>query len=140
MYHFVRKRLQFRNLLKASRSGLDTGHFTRLMFIASADLAFAIPINIYVIARLMQQTLLPWHSWAEIHYDWAFVDLGPASAWMQTSQHVIDQVLPRYIAPVLAFLLFALIGATEDAMSDYVRLAKWLTGGTRRVLKIRRPQ
>lgn len=95
------------------------------MCIASADMAVGIPLDIYLIVRASEHVLL-WSSWDDTHYLWSYVGQVRASEWMSEALFVVDFALPRYVAPVLAFLFFALIGVTEDAVTDYMRVASWI--------------
>jgi pheromone a factor receptor len=119
IYHFVSKRLEFRTLLKSSNSGLDTGQFIRLLCLASADIAIAVPIDIYLIVR-NGVNILP-YSWSDVHYAYSTPIFIPASLWLESSQFVIDVALWRYMLPMLGFVLFVLIGMTEDSTGEYMR-------------------
>jgi pheromone a factor receptor len=133
IYHFVVKRLEFRTLLKSSNSGLDTGQFIRLLCLASADIAIAVPLDIYLIVR--NAAVIQPYSWHQIHYNFAEIVSVPADAWLSASAFIVDITLWRYLLPALGFILFVLIGMTEDAIGEYTRLAKrvWhAVPGTRR--------
>jgi pheromone a factor receptor len=133
IYHFVSKRLEFRTLLKSSNSGLDTGQFIRLLCLASADIAIAVPLDIYLIIGNAAQ-LVPW-SWASAHHDFNIIPAIPADTWLSDSHLIIDVALWRYVVPMLGFILFVLIGMTEEAIGEYTKVAKrvWFAiPGTRR--------
>lgn len=132
IYHFILKRLEFRTLLKTSNSGLDTGQFIRLLCLASADIAIAVPIDIYLIVR-NGVDILP-YSWSDVHYDWSTPVRISAALWLSSSQFVVDVALWRYVLPMLAFILFVLIGMTEDSIGEYMRNAQriWYAVGGQR--------
>lgn len=125
IYHFVSKRLQFRTILKSSKSGLDTSHFVRLMCIASTDLIVAVPVNIYFIVRTAQN-LSPWLPRHVFYEDWDHVVQIPAASWITSSQFILGNILPRYAFPIIAFAFFALIGVTEEAVGEYLRLFRYV--------------
>jgi pheromone a factor receptor len=133
IYYFVSKRLEFRSLLKTSNSGLDTGHFIRLLCLASMDIAVAVPLSIYLIC-INSVDLQP-YNWTEVHRDWSEILQVPSSVWMSDSRETIGMSLFRYIPSVLAFALFALIGMTEDSIGRYMKfgakIRKLLPGGRR---------
>lgn len=130
IYHFVSKRLQFRTILKTSKSGLDTSHFIRLMCIASTDLIVAVPVNIYFIVRTTQN-LSPWLPRDVFYEDWGHVNEVPAAAWLMSSQFIFGNILPRYAFPTIAFAFFALIGVTEEAVGEHLRLFQYIRRVTR---------
>ena len=123
IYHFVSKRLEFRTLLKSSNSGLDTGQFIRLLCLASADIAIAVPLDIYLIISNSAR-LIP-YSWSVTHRDFNVIPAIPADIWLSdTQQTVVNIALYRYVTPMLGFILFVLIGMTEEAIGEYTKLAK----------------
>lgn len=133
VYHFVSKRLEFRTLLKSSNSGLDTGQFIRLLCLASADIAIAVPLDIYLIISNAAR-VIP-YSWSGIHRDYNTIPALPADAWLTDLQVTINIALYRYVAAMLGFILFVLIGMTEEAIGEYTKVGKriWFAiPGTRR--------
>jgi len=122
IYYFVSKRLEFRTLLKSSNSGLDTGQFIRLLCLASSDIAIAVPIDIYLIVR--NASALDPFSWSAIHRDFGTVPRLPADTWLAVPELIIDVALWRYVVPMLGFILFLLIGMTEEAIGEYTRFAR----------------
>lgn len=125
IYHFVSKRLQFRTILKTSKSGLDTSHFVRLMCVASADLLVAVPLNIYLIVRTSRE-LRPWVPRDVFYADWNYVNFVPVDVWLMSSEWLLGGLLPRYVFPAVAFAFFALIGVTEEAIGEYLRLLRYI--------------
>jgi pheromone a factor receptor len=133
IYHFVSKRLEFRTLLKSSNSGLDTGQFIRLLCLASADIAIAVPLDIYLI--ISNAAGLAPYSFSAVHSNFGTIPAIPAAIWLADNQLTIDVALWRYVVPMLGFILFVLIGMTEEAIGEYSKLAKrvWFAiPGTRR--------
>jgi hypothetical protein len=86
------------------------------------DIAVAVPLDIYLIIR-NGADIVP-YSWSEVHYDFSTIIGIPGSVWLSAPQYVIDVALWRYILPVLGFVTFVLIGLTEDAVGEYMKLGQ----------------
>ncbi len=63
---FRKRQKTFDRMLSAHR-GLTAGCYTRLMFIAIADIIFMVPITLYVFC-MNAASLVPWISWEETHF------------------------------------------------------------------------
>jgi hypothetical protein len=78
--------------------------------------------------------LIP-YSWSAVHGDFSTIPAIPADTWLSDSQLIIDIALWRYVVPMLALILFLLIGLTEEAVGEYTKIAKkvwFLIPGTKR--------
>lgn len=120
---FLRRRLEFNTLLKNSNSGLDRGHYIRLMLLSSSDLFISLPLEIYYFVAYAQ-ALLPWTSWADIHLDWSYVGRYKVAAYVTSTATFCSVVFIRYLPPLLAFIVFLYFGVSDEAVSDYLRLLR----------------
>jgi hypothetical protein len=107
-----------------------------LPFFTDMDIAvpaIAVPLDIYLIIS-NAAGLIP-YSWSVVHRDFNIIPAIPADTWLSDSQLVVDVALWRYVLPMLGFILFVLIGMTEEAIGEYTKVAKrvWFAiPGTRR--------
>lgn len=121
---FWRRRAQFAELLSSS-SALTTSRYLRLMLLCCVEMACTIPLGAFsIFINNDDVAVAPYISWANAHYDFAFVGKYPASAWMSNHPFYISVQMGRWIYPGSAFLFFALFGFAEEARRNY-RIAFW---------------
>jgi pheromone a factor receptor len=132
---FLSRRLQLNTLLRSSNSGLDTGHYFRLMLMASADLILGFPLTILFLVT-MARSLSPWTSFSDIHYGWSFVEQVSAAEfarfWETPSMFAL-YVATTWLCPMLSLIFFLFFGITPDAIGEYMRWIENIRGGFRRV-------
>jgi len=87
------------------------------------NIAIAVSLDIYLIISNSAR-LIP-YSWSVTHRDFNVIPAIPADIWLSdTQQTVVNIALYRYVTPMLGFILFVLIGMTEEAIGEYTKLAK----------------
>ncbi|KAK8846719.1 hypothetical protein IAR55_005806 [Kwoniella newhampshirensis] len=123
---FISRRLQFQNVLRSSRSGLDNRHYIRLMALSSVDLLIGLPLTTFVLVDFSRHPR-PYVSWEWLHLGWSRVDHYAASAFLTTSRQTADAILPRWFSPLLAINFFLFFGVSNDAINEYSRWIQWVT-------------
>ncbi|KAH9943676.1 putative fungal pheromone GPCR, STE3-type [Amylocystis lapponica] len=121
---FWRRRAQF-NQLFASNKAMTASRYLRLMLLCCVEMACTIPLgafSMYINNDGLQ--VQPYISWANVHYDFSYVELFPAEVWTSRRAFYISVQMGRWIYPCTAFLFFALFGFADEARRHY-RLAFW---------------
>lgn len=114
-------------VLASSGSNLNTSRYVRMMAFCLVDMIVTIPITVGNLASELHDTeLLPYDSWANVHYQWDTVVQIPATAFddpgLRSAFSRFDLV--RWSAPVAALIFFAIFGLTQDAVTEYRRLCR----------------
>ncbi|CAE7223739.1 unnamed protein product [Rhizoctonia solani] len=124
----VNRRLQFSSVLSASKAGLNTSQYFRLMALAAIELLFSLPLSIYILITSLRAVQNPWISWDDTHqnvgrtnrFSWACTSLLP-------SFYVILQIL-RWAPPALGIMFFLYFGVAGEAIAEYRRWIWALAG------------
>lgn len=92
----------------------------------AVDMVVTIPITIGLVTAALVDTegkLKPYSSWAAVHYDFGTV-LQISASELETFSVQRSRIdLGRWVAPISAFLFFGILGLTNEARSEYRRLA-----------------
>ncbi|OBZ74569.1 Pheromone B alpha 3 receptor [Grifola frondosa] len=122
---FLKRRVQFNQLLASKQSSLTIGRYFRLMALATTELLLTVPISTYAIyLNATAQPVGPWRSWADTHFAFARVDQIPDLIWRMDHDIVVAQELGRWLSPVCGLIFFAYFGFASEARRHY-RLAFW---------------
>ncbi|KAF9029936.1 STE3-domain-containing protein [Hymenopellis radicata] len=113
-----RKRQKTFERMLSPHHGLTAGRYTRLMFIAIADIVFMVPLTLYVFC-MNAAHLIPWISWEETHFGFNVIYVYPAAVWQNGSGFMLE--VERYFSPFSAFVFFVTIGLTREARANYRR-------------------
>ncbi|KAF8892769.1 pheromone A receptor-domain-containing protein [Mucidula mucida] len=116
---FRKRQKTFDRMLSAHR-GLTAGRYTRLMFIAIADIIFKVPITLYVFC-MNAASLVPWISWEETHFAFNVIYVYPAVVWQTRTGFALEVEVERYLFPFSALIFFITIGLTGEARGHYRR-------------------
>lgn len=116
------RRAQFSQFLSSNNS-LTVNRYFRLMFLATVELLFNTPISSYgIYLNSTSETIQPWKSWANVHFDWLAVELIPAVLWRANHLTVISIELSRWSTIFCAVIFFVFFGFANEARKHY-RLA-----------------
>nr|AOC97513.1 putative pheromone receptor [Flammulina velutipes] len=119
---FFVRRVQFTSLLNSTNS-INMNRYVRLMMLSICDMAFTVPLAIYVMyIDTTGIPLAPWISWEETHYHWNRVEVFPASMWRGVKESQITVELTRWLPVFCAFLFFALFGFASEATKNYKKV------------------
>jgi pheromone a factor receptor len=113
---FLMRRRQFTAVLASSSSGLNTNKYIRLMALSLTELAFGVPVAIYVfVANLTGQELNPYTSWEDVHHNFD-----------TTYSITLDMISPddaravefsRWVGVITAIIFFIFFGLTQEVRS-----------------------
>lgn len=118
----AQRRAQFMEFLSANKN-LSSSRYFRLMGLAGIEVLCTIPLGAYVIyLNATAQTIYPWVSWANTHYDFSRVDQFPSIIWRMSDVNVLSIELSRWFLVICAFIFFAFFGFADEARKNY-RLA-----------------
>ena len=115
---FQKNRSQFMSLL-SSNSNVTSDRFLRLMFLASVEVLFDIPLNLYGISTSAHVPLNPWISWENVHSNFSRVPLVPSVIWRSNRDEEIALELSRWSVIFCAFLFFGFFGFADEARKNY---------------------
>ncbi len=125
MYWFMQRRVQFRELLNASQSGLTTGRYLRLLGLGLAEVILSLGYNIYFLVEETRLTgLLPWISWENVHVHFGTPHQFPYP--MQTAELKKSNAGMFSVLPVSAFAFFLFFAFGEEAVSEYKKNWTWI--------------
>ncbi|KAG1762809.1 GPCR fungal pheromone mating factor [Suillus placidus] len=127
--HFMRRRITFAHHLDASRSGLTTSRYFRLMLMAVVEMIWNIVVTSYTL-WFSTLDLRPWTNWDDVHSNFSRIDLY-ATAF--TPQIVITNFyLIWWVVPASTFIFVAFFAFGKDAVDEYTACIVWIR---RNVLK-----
>jgi pheromone a factor receptor len=115
---FHKNRSQFMALLSSNGSVTST-RFLRLMFLASVEVLFNIPINLYGISTSAAVPLNPWISWENVHSNFSRVPQVPSMIWRSNRDEEFALELSRWAIVFCAFLFFGFFGFADEARKNY---------------------
>lgn len=123
---FWRRRIEFSALLSSSTS-LTTSRYLRLMLLSCTEMVCTIPLGAYSIyANVGGIPIARWTNWADVHFNFGFVQIIPASIWQNNHRYVVAVEMGRWIYPCSAMLFFALFGFAEEARRNYALAFRWI--------------
>jgi len=124
---FMKRRKQFKDLISAS-SNLTYSRYWRLIFLASVDFMFTIPLATWaIIANATQSEVRPWVSWADTHWGYSRVFQFPRVIINQNQTLVFAVETTRWAAVLSALVFFAFFGFADEAKKNYRLLASTIT-------------
>jgi pheromone a factor receptor len=116
---FWMRRVQLNDMLSKT-SSMTIGRYVRMILLSLCEMICTIPLGAYCMYfNTHRVPLVPYVSWANIHYDFNRAELVPAVEWKSDRSFQISVELNRWIYPVCAFLFFALFGFSEEARKNY---------------------
>ena len=92
--------------LAESNSSLSMGVYYRSMALASTEVVFAIPFNIYLIYNNTRRGILPWKGWEDAHSNFSRVLQIPSVEWTLDYEFFVAMEATRWSIPICAFLFF----------------------------------
>jgi len=99
------------------------------MALASTDILCTVPLASFVMyLNGNAQSLQPWESWENVHYNWSRVVQIPAIIWHQDHLQVVGIELTRWAVPACSLLFFVFFGFAHEARKNY-RRAFWAVAG-----------
>ncbi|KAG2131852.1 STE3-like pheromone receptor [Suillus cothurnatus] len=133
----AQRRAQFMEFFSVNEN-LSSCRFFRLMGLAGIEMLCTIPLSAYTIyLNATAQPVLPWISWANVHFNFSRVEQIPSVVWRSSGPAVLSIELSRWFLVVCAFVFFAFFGFADEARKNYclayVSVAKrmgLLTAGT----------
>ncbi|KAF8833463.1 STE3-domain-containing protein [Paxillus ammoniavirescens] len=124
---FYHRRVQFNQFL-ASSTSLNASRYFRLMALACTEVICTIPLASFLIwLNTAAQSVEPWVSWENTHYDFSRVGQYPAVLWRRDYLLVVAMELTRWLPIACAFIFFAFFGFAAEARKNY-RAAFWAVG------------
>ncbi|TCD62964.1 a-factor receptor [Steccherinum ochraceum] len=138
---FWKRRIEFSTII-TSGSSLTTSRYLRLMILSCVEMGCDLPLGAYsMYINLVGVAVAPWTSWADVHFNFGFVQTVPGVIWRSDYRNVIAMEMGRWIYPCCAIAFFLLFGFAEEARRHYASAFKWLSaklGVTS--MSIRKPQ
>ncbi|CAE6388469.1 unnamed protein product [Rhizoctonia solani] len=117
----INRRRQFSNTLSASRSGLTTSQYFRLMALAATDMFFSLPLSVFILITTLRLRQNPWISWADTHQNFGRINFFPwAIVTLRPSLYVLLQIF-RWAPPALGFVFFLYFGIAGETTMEYRR-------------------
>jgi hypothetical protein len=102
---------------------LSSSRYFRLMGLAGIEMLCTIPLGAYVIyLNATAQPVLPWISWANVHFNFSRIEQIPSVAWRTSGPAVLSIEFSRWFLVVCALVFFAFFGFADEARKNY-RLA-----------------
>ncbi|EGN92607.1 hypothetical protein SERLA73DRAFT_79423 [Serpula lacrymans var. lacrymans S7.3] len=122
---FYKRRLQFSEFITSSTS-LNVSRYLRLMMLAVIEMMCTIPIGIYSMYISTQGVqLFPYISWANVHYQFSYVEQVPSVIWQSDPSYLVSVELTHWLFPICAILFFALFGFAGEAQKNYRAVFFW---------------
>ncbi|QRV93349.1 STE3-type pheromone receptor [Ceratobasidium sp. AG-Ba] len=115
----IGSRRQFSAVLSGKNAPLTTHRYFRLMALALTEMAFCIPLGLFIIIEGNRHSNLrePWVSWAYAHEYIQLIYPVPAEAIRARNRGILD--LTRWLVPGCAFLFFMFFGFSGESVADY---------------------
>jgi pheromone a factor receptor len=118
----AQRRAQFMEFLSMNKN-LSSSRYFRLMGLAGIEMLCTIPLGAYVIyLNATAQPVLPWISWANVHFNFSRIEQIPSVAWRTSGPAVLSIEFSRWFLVVCALVFFAFFGFADEARKNY-RLA-----------------
>lgn len=123
---FWRRRVEFASIL-SSNTSLTTSRYFRLMLLSCTEMACTVPLGAYSIyANVGGVPIARWTNWADVHFNFGFVQQIPAAVWKQNHRFLVAVEMGRWIYPCSAMLFFALFGFADEAQRNYAHAYWWI--------------
>lgn len=113
------RRNAINKFLAESNSSLSMGVYYRSMALASTEVVFAIPFNIYLIYNNTRRGILPWKGWEDAHSNFSRVLQIPSVEWTLDYEFFVAMEATRWSIPICAFLFFFFFGFSGEARRIY---------------------
>ena len=95
------------------------------MLLSCVEMATNVPLGVYSIyINVGGIPIARWTNWADVHYDFGFVQQFPAFVWKKNHQFLVAIEMGRWIYPCSAIVFFALFGFADEARKNY-HVAFW---------------
>ncbi len=120
---FWRRRLEINSVLSKSCASLTTSRYLRLMVLSCVEMSTNVPLGAYSIyINIGGVTIARWTNWADVHYNFWFVEKFPETVWKRNHQFFVAVEMGRWIYPCSAIVFFALFGFADEARRQYSAL------------------
>ncbi|KAI0299539.1 GPCR fungal pheromone mating factor [Russula brevipes] len=113
IYAFYKFQRQFKRI-KPSNSGLNRGHYLRLMVLSSMDLIVTIPLRVYYMVKDARLGMIPWKSWDHTHSKYSPVFRVMAFISKNRLDTARSLEISRWWLVLNAFVFFAFFGFTSE--------------------------
>ena len=133
---FIVRRYQFIKLLESSQSALTTSRFLRLIALAVTQIAFSLPVVIYIFVIVCQTRPNAYVSWENVHYDFGQITMYTDRLWSEALATTGGPSTARvyeltYWTPGIgAYLFFLFFGMGEESITGYRACWGWLMAKT----------
>ncbi|ETW79704.1 putative B mating type protein [Heterobasidion irregulare TC 32-1] len=115
---WIRKQ-QFNDIVSSNRN-LNQSRYLRLIALAGIELLGTIPLGSYSLyLNTTNNSIHPWISWADTHFDFSHVGQIPSVIWRADSQVEASVELSRWLIVLCAFIFFAFFGFAQEARRHY---------------------
>jgi pheromone a factor receptor len=115
---FFQRRAQLAEFLSSSKL-LTMGRYLRLMALACTEILCTTPLAIFMTYLNTLQGVVPYTSWADVHYDYSRVGQYLAIDWQSDRKTAVALELGRWLPTVCAFVFFMFFGFAEEARKNY---------------------
>lgn len=124
--HFYYRRLDFQRLLAASNTGMTANRYLRLMALALTEMIFDTSINIWILVVNISlwRGLVPYTSWADIHFNFSRIQpypevLVPPVFWR-------NNIAAWYVIPIATVLFWSFFAFGQESMEEYRQWWNWI--------------
>ena len=117
---FILRRLQFKAVLNASRTGLNTGRYLRLIALAVTDISLVLFATLFILISSVKVNGISPFSWHAVHIEFATISQYPEDLLLGAYSTYATTV---YLYPVYSFSFFVFFGFGEEAIQEY--MARW---------------
>ncbi|KAJ7278849.1 GPCR fungal pheromone mating factor, partial [Mycena rebaudengoi] len=121
---FHQRRMTFDTFLKNQNSSFTVSRYLRLMIITAVLGVWDTIVVCICLVFTYRNGLLPWTSWADVHWDFSRIDVYPIlfippeiMTWTYVSWWTV---------PISGFMFFAFFSFGEDAVAEYGPWFKWV--------------
>jgi pheromone a factor receptor len=112
--------LQFKAVLNASRTGLNTGRYLRLIALAVTDISLVLFATLFILISSVKVNGISPFSWHAVHIEFATISQYPEDLLLGAYSTYATTV---YLYPVYSFSFFVFFGFGEEAIQEY--MARW---------------
>ncbi|VDB87477.1 unnamed protein product [Peniophora sp. CBMAI 1063] len=117
------------NRYTRSESTVSRTSYLRILMLASIDILLTLPTNIVSLAldlyfAHVERSFPFYPGWSVVHSDWSPQSISYSELESGGQVSVRQLYVSRWTPPVLSLVIFALLGATEDARALYLHVLR----------------
>jgi hypothetical protein len=117
-----RRNSMVQDFLNSDASGLSADRYFRIMCFAAAEIVTGFPLTLYMtISHTVNDTILPWKSWANTHSNWNRFDRIPAIIIESNDNARTTMGVYLWLFPYLCLLFFVFFGVGPEQLNQYRR-------------------